>query len=191
MRKVALFVLIAILSSIVAYLCIEGHRTSRIDSSGAATTSGEISKQISSSPSSASSSKANDAATQSPGSVPQHKGDDSAGATASEPTQSVNRPSLETRRGDLYNLIRNSYSDLLSGWEPADVDPAILKLYVKLDSAETISYLLANLVQPNAAKYEFTHVRFFVPAQPDAVDAWRLDTEATLDADGSWRAYKK
>jgi hypothetical protein len=100
---------------------------------------------------------------------------------------------LEARRGPLYDWIRTNIQMLLVGWQPSTSDEATLNLYMaNADSADAdITVCFTKLVQPYATKYGFNHVTFLVRNPPSESDPWRLDSEATSDANGAWHLYKK
>jgi hypothetical protein len=99
---------------------------------------------------------------------------------------------LEARRGPLYDWVRTNMHEILVGWQPASTDPATLDLYMARESySADISLCMNNLVEPYATRYGFSHVQFFVPNPPTDAAPWRLDSEATPDANGNWHLYKK
>ncbi len=79
----------------------------------------------------------------------------------------------------------------LEAFRSAEDDPATLELYAARDDPQLVSQWLAQIVQPDAYRYGFRHVRFFLPGSPDGVERYRLDSEASLDDQGLWHAFRK
>ena len=98
---------------------------------------------------------------------------------------------LERRRGPLYNTIRQSFSSLLSGFQPDKDDRAILCLYLNRKSSADVDTLMAQLVKPSVADYAFTHIRFYVQEDAEGVTKWAVDSEADCGSDSIWKLIRK
>jgi hypothetical protein len=106
-------------------------------------------------------------------------------------TEQKERDDLEAQRAPFYARLRQELGAYLVSARPADPDRATLELYAAADDAQVVPLLLRQGVQPDAYRYGFRRVYFYLPNRPGEVERYRLDTEATCDASGAWHAFRK
>ena len=98
---------------------------------------------------------------------------------------------LEAKRGPFYAWIRKEMSALLAAWQPSSGHPATLELYATQNDPSVVLTLQQQLVAPYAARYGFDHVLFYLLNPPGSLERYRLDSEASLDSNGSWNLIRK
>ncbi len=101
------------------------------------------------------------------------------------------RDTLEAQRAPFYNQIRQRFGPQLADVRPDPEDGADLDLYAANDDPQLLPQLLSQTIQPDAIRYGFRHVRFFVPNPPDEAERYRLDAEVTSDDQGNWQTFRK
>ncbi|HLV81021.1 MAG TPA: hypothetical protein VKT32_12105 [Chthonomonadaceae bacterium] len=123
-----------------------------------------------------------------------------AGASSNADTASIPAPltpeqkehnAIEAQRAPFYGRLRGQLGDLVAAARPADEDQATLLLYAQHDDEHAVDELLAQAVQPDAYRYGFRHVRFYLPNPPGSLDKYHLAAEASADDNGAWQAFYK
>lgn len=98
---------------------------------------------------------------------------------------------LEAKRGPFYAALHQNGETLLAAFQPASDDPATLELYAVQNNNQTALQLLSLASRADAFHYGFRHIRIFLPNPPESVERYRLEAEATPDANGAWQAFRK
>lgn len=98
---------------------------------------------------------------------------------------------IEARRAPYYRWLRAKFGDVLSAQQAGSADAATLDLTMNRADPSLVLALLGQAVQPYAARYGFSHVRFFQPNPPGDLERYRFAAEAAPGPDGSWRAFEK
>jgi hypothetical protein len=101
------------------------------------------------------------------------------------------RDTLEAQRAPFYTRLQQEFGSDLATAQPDPQDGASLELYATQDNPQLLDRLLSGIIQPEAARYGFRHLSFFLPNTPDDAERYRLDAEATQDAQGVWHAFRK
>ncbi|HZT40772.1 MAG TPA: hypothetical protein VFA07_01215 [Chthonomonadaceae bacterium] len=117
------------------------------------------------------------------------------GASASIPApltaEQKQHNAIEAQRAPFYGRLRGQLGDLVSDARPAADDQATLLLYAQHGDEHAVDDLLAQAVQPDAFRYGFRHVRFYLPNPPGNLDKYRFAAEANADDNGVWQAFYK
>lgn len=98
---------------------------------------------------------------------------------------------LEAKRAPFYSQLRQDLDALLTDVGPAADDQATLVLYAQKGDDQTVDDLLVQAVQPQAYKYGFRHVRFYLPNPPGEIEKYRFAAEADADDSSVWHTFRK
>lgn len=98
---------------------------------------------------------------------------------------------LEEKRAPFYSTLRQQFGLSLADVRPADSDAQTLDFFATEDDPEFAPRVLADALQPQAARYGFRKARIYLPNPRYMVERYRLDTEASCDAQNHWNAFKK
>jgi len=98
---------------------------------------------------------------------------------------------VEAKRAPYYRWLREQAGDRVTDVRLADDDRATLVLYTSIDNPQIVPSLVRDVILPDAYRFGFRHVRFFVPNPAGSVSQYRFDAESDADADGNWTTFHK
>lgn len=95
----------------------------------------------------------------------------------------------EAKRASFYALLLENFPYLVAV-RPASDDAAVLEVFANVDDARISTEVVRLAVAPEATKYGFEKVRFYLPNSTGTADRFRLAAEANADNRGVWTTYQ-